>query len=289
MKTGAITEHISPDLDYSLSLMRKLDLQYAEFCGAWGVSAGRHDESQTEEIVRVIAAHGAPVSCVSPRSFYLLPVLTAEVGDEAYQADLLEFRASIALAKRLGTKLVRALPFQRPPVIFGVAGAERALANQNRAWPKLMRLMETPVQLAEEEGVTIAIETGFETMASSCSLAARMVKDMGSEHLRVMLDTGNNLYSTEVPYPEAYDTIREYLVHIQVKDARVDVKNGRVEFCPLGQGDLAEYLRPLADALRADGYDGVVSLENVYRPADLSLEESFLQSVDVFREVFSGS
>jgi sugar phosphate isomerase/epimerase len=286
MKIGAITEHISEDLDHSLGVMRKLGLQYAEFCGSWNISAGRHDKPQTDEIVRLIASHEFPVSCVSPRSFYLLPVLTTEVGDEAYQADLADFRASIALAKRLNTTLVRALPFQRPPVIFGVAGAERALANQNRAWPQLLRLLETPVRIAEEEEITIAVETGFETMASSCSLAARMVKDIGSKNLRVMLDTGNNLYSTEVPYPEAYDTIREYLVHVQVKDARVDLKNGRVEFCSLGQGDLAEYLRPLADALRADGYDGVVSLENVYRPAGLSPEESFMQSVHIFREVF---
>jgi sugar phosphate isomerase/epimerase len=286
MKIGAITEHISDDLDYSLSAMQQLGLTYAEFCGAWGISAGRHDQHQTEEIVRIIAKHEAPVSCVSPRSFYLLPLLTVEVDDADYQTDLVEFRASIALAKKLNATLVRALPFQRPPVVFGVAGAERALANQNRAWPKLLRLLETPVRIAEEEGITIAIETGFETMASSCTLAARIVKDIGSKNLRVMLDTGNNLYSTEVPYPEAYDIIRDYLVHIQVKDARVDLRSGSVEFCPLGQGNLAEYLRPLADALRADHYDGVVSLENVYRPAGLSVEESFMKSVGVFRDVF---
>jgi L-ribulose-5-phosphate 3-epimerase len=286
MKIGAITEHISDDFDYSLSAMQKLGLEYAEFCGAWGVSAGRHDQRQTDEIVRIIAKHRAPVSCVSPRSFYLLPVLTAEIDDADYQSDLSDFRASIALAKKLNTKFVRALPFQRPPVIFGVAGAERALANQNRAWPKLLRLLETPVRIAEEEGITIAIETGFETMASSCTLAARMVKDIGSKNFRVMLDTGNNLYSTEVPYPEAYDIIRDYLVHIQVKDARIDLRNGSVEFCPLGQGQLAEYLRPLADALRADRYEGVVSLENVYRHPELSVEESFMKSVGVFRDVF---
>jgi L-ribulose-5-phosphate 3-epimerase len=289
MKIGAITNHISEDLEYSLKVLRELKLTYAEFCGAWNLSAGCHDDAQTEEIVRLISASECPVSAVSPRSFYMLPVLTTEPTDEGFQQDLDAFRRSIALAKRLGTKLVRAMPFQRPPVIFGAHGAERFLANQNRAWPKLLKLYEEPLRIAEENDIVIAVETGFDTMLSSCSLAARMVRDMSSKHLRIMLDTGNNLYSTEIPYPEAYDQIREYLVHIQLKDARVDVKNGTVEFCALGDGDMAEYLMPLANALRADNFAGVVSLENVYRPEGDSLEESFRRSVGRFVEVFGSA
>jgi len=69
----------------------------------------------------------------------------------------------------------------------------------------------------------------------------------------------------------------------------VDVKNGAVEFCALGDGDMAEYLVPLANALRADNFDGVVSLENVYRPEGDSLEESFRRSVGRFVEVFGAA
>jgi len=286
MKLGAITNHISEDLAYGLKTLRELKLPYAEFCGAWDLSAGCHDAAQTEEIVRLIRASGCAVSAVSPRAFYMLPVLTTAVTDEGYQQDLAVFRRSVALAKRLGTRLVRAMPFQRPAVIFGAHGAERFLAHQNRAWPNLLRLYEEPLRIAEDNDVVIAVETGFDTMLSSCALAARMVKDMGSKHLRIMLDTGNNLYSTETPYPQAYERIREYLVHIQLKDARVDVQNGAVEFCALGDGDLAEYLVPLADALRADHFDGVVSLENVYRPEGDSLEDSFRRSVGRFIDVF---
>ena len=64
MKIGAITNHISEDLQHSLGVLRELGLTYAEFCGAWNVSAGCHDEAQTEEIVRLFSASGFPVSCV---------------------------------------------------------------------------------------------------------------------------------------------------------------------------------------------------------------------------------
>jgi L-ribulose-5-phosphate 3-epimerase len=286
MKIGAISNHISENLEHSLNVLRESGLPYVEFAGAWDTPAGRHDSRQTEEIIRLIAASGCKVSCVSPLPFYHLNVLTTEASDPLYQADLNLFRQSVSLANRLDTKLVRATPFQRPAVIFGSNGAERFLAHQNRAWSRLLRLYEEPVRIAEENGITIAVETGFDTMASSCSLAARMVRDIGSPNLRIMLDTGNNLYSTEVPFPEAYDTIREYLVHIQLKDARVDIRNASVEFCPLGQGDLGKYLQPLASALRADQYDGIVSLENVYRQPELSLEESFRLSLTTFKAIF---
>jgi len=88
MKIGAITNHISEDLEYSLKVLRELKLTYAEFCGAWNLSAGCHDDAQTEEIVRLISASECPVSAVSPRSFYMLPVLTTEPTDEGFQQDL---------------------------------------------------------------------------------------------------------------------------------------------------------------------------------------------------------
>jgi len=81
MKIGAITNHISEDLQHSLGVLRELGLTYAEFCGAWNVSAGCHDEAQTEEIVRLFSASGFPVSCVSPLSFYHLPILSTEAAD----------------------------------------------------------------------------------------------------------------------------------------------------------------------------------------------------------------
>ena len=113
MKIGAITNHVSEDLQYSLNVLRDLGLSYAEFCGAWNVSAGCHDLAQTEEIVRLFSTSGFPVSCVSPLPFYRLPVLSTEVTDAGYQEDLAIFSRSVALARRLGTKLVR--PFSGRP------------------------------------------------------------------------------------------------------------------------------------------------------------------------------
>ncbi|MDT5289197.1 MAG: hypothetical protein QOG79_2908 [Mycobacterium sp.] len=286
MKLGAITNGISEDLDEALAVMVDKDLRFAELASVWGVNVGHHTEDQADTIAETIARHDCTVSSVSPRSFYELAILDTTVESVGYLEDFATLRRSIDLAERLGTKIVRAMPFQRPSVIFGANGAERFLAHQNELWTKLLKLYEAPVAYAEERGVIIAVETGCDTMASSCSLGARMARDIGSEHLRIMWDTGNNVYSTERQYPEGYEAIRDYLVHIQVKDVRVDLVNASIEFCPLGEGDLADQLAPLGDALRADGFDGVISLENVYRPTGMTQAESFAKSVDTFIELF---
>ncbi len=54
----------------------------------------------------------------------------------------------------------------------------------------------------------------------------------------------------------------------------------------LGEGQLADQFQPLADALRADGYDGVLSLESVYHPGNGDFEAGFHLCVDRFKSIF---
>ena len=59
-----------------------------------------------------------------------------------------------------------------------------------------------------------------------------------------------------------------------------------VEFCELGSGDMAPYLRPLADDMKRNGHGGFISLESVYRPEDGSFEDGYRTSLPKFKELF---
>lgn len=286
LKLGAITNGVSEDLEESLAVLVGKGLPYAELASVWGADVGHHTQAQSAEISRLLSSYECSVSCVSPRSFYELDILSTEVTSSGYVEDFATLKRAIDLAESLGTRLVRAMPFQRPSVIFGLNGAETYLAHQNRLWTKLLKLYEEPVAYAESRGMVIAVETGCDTMASSCALGARMARDIASDSLRIMWDTGNNVYSGERQFPEGYEAVKDYLVHVQVKDVKADPVNALMEFCPLGEGDLAQQLSPLADALRTDAFEGVISLENVYRPTELTARESFARSVDTFVDIF---
>ena len=77
-----------------------------------------------------------------------------------------------------------------------------------------------------------------------------------------------------------------YLGHVHIKDVHVDTPRATLEVRRLGEGQLANEYESIADALRTDGYDGVVSLESVYHPGNGDFEAGFRLCVDRFKSVF---
>jgi hypothetical protein len=51
---------------------------------------------------------------------------------------------------------------------------------------------------------------------------------------------------------------------------------------------MAPYLGEIAAVLKRDNYQGVVSLESVYRPDGGTLEDGFRKSLPLFKRLFAG-
>ena len=60
-----------------------------------------------------------------------------------------------------------------------------------------------------------------------------------------------------------------------------------LEVKKMGEGQLATYFHPIANALRTDGYNGVISFESVYHPGSGNFEEGFRECIDLFKKTFS--
>jgi sugar phosphate isomerase/epimerase len=89
-------------------------------------------------------------------------------------------------------------------------------------------------------------------------------------------------------YPDGYEILRGgYLGHIHIKDVKVDTPRALLEVRRMGEGQLADLFAPIAAALRADGYDGVVSFESVYHPGNGDFEAGFRLCVEHFKNLFS--
>ncbi len=54
----------------------------------------------------------------------------------------------------------------------------------------------------------------------------------------------------------------------------------------MGEGQLADLFQPIADALRADSHDGVISFESVYLSGNENFKGDFRLCVDRFRALF---
>jgi len=53
-----------------------------------------------------------------------------------------------------------------------------------------------------------------------------------------------------------------------------------------GHGQFADQSAPVADALNADNYSGVISLESVYHNGNGEFENGFQQCVGLFKDLF---
>jgi len=286
MKIGVITNGISEDLEYALKVMNKTGVKYAELQFVWDKQVGDHTPEEIDKIKKLVDSYGVKVSCVSRHNFNGLSVMDTEVDDENYKEHMAYLKKTIDMAKALGTRLVRVMTFNKQMVIWGTNGADRWVAGGNKSWDKFLKLFEKPIQLAEDEDVDLVMETGTNAMIVSGFLARKMIEDLGTKHLKVIWDIANSLYCADIPFPDAYAEIRDYLGHIHMKDMKVDIPKATVNFRSLGRGDLAPYLEDIANALRKDNYNGVISLESVYRPDGGTFEDGYYKSIDTMKELF---
>lgn len=282
---GIITDGISREFEHALDVMREHGLRHAELQYVWDKEVGDLSDSQIGRVQDLVRQYGIKVCCVSRHNFAGMGVGSTEVGDAAHSQHMDALRRCIAEARALECELVRIMSFRKEMILFGSGGAE-AWNVSTGAWDKAKVLLAPAVDLAEREGVTLAVETGNNAIVTSGWLGRRLVEEMGSERLRVLWDPGNSLYCAEPAYPDGYEALRGCLGHIHIKDVRVDIPKATVDQCRFGTGQMAPFLQDIAEALERDRYSGVVSLESVHRPAVGSFEDGFRASFPEFRRIF---
>jgi sugar phosphate isomerase/epimerase len=192
------------------------------------------------------------------------------------------------MAHKLQSPLVRIMTQKKEQILWGRNGAERWNVA-NGAWDTMLPLIAPAVELAKSEKLTLVVETGNGTMVNSNYTARKLIDDLDAkETLKVLWDPANNCWCHERAYPDGYEEVRDgYLGHIHIKDVKVDTPRATLEVRRMGDGQLADQFKPMANALRHDGYNGVISFESVYHPGNGNFEDGFRQSIELFKKIFS--
>ncbi len=278
MKLGVITDGISRKFEHALDVMKERGLRHAELQYLWDKEVGDLDDAEIGRVQDLIRRYEMEVCCVSRHNFGGLVVGQTEVGDAAHSKHMAALKRCIDTAKALDCGLVRIMSFRKEMILFGSGGSESWVVSTG-AWDKLKQLLAPAVELAEDERITLVVETGNNAMITSAYLGHKLVGDMGSDRLKILWDPGNSLYCNEAAYPDGYEALRGgALGHLHIKDLRVDIPKATVDQCCFGDGQMMPYYQDLADALNRDGYDGVVSFESVHRPEAGTFEDGFRRS-----------
>ena len=285
-KLGVITDGISREFEHALSVMNETGLEYAELQYLWEKEVGDLNDAEIAKAQSLLKAHKMKVSCISRHNFAGMLVGDTEVGDGIYNRHMDSLQRCIDMALELGTNVVRIMSFRREMILFGSSGADYWVTNTG-AWDKLLKLLESPVKLAEEKNINLVLETGNNAMVPSAWLGKKLIDDVGSDRLRILWDPANSLYANEPTYPDGWEALKDgYIGHFHIKDAKVNMPHAHVEFCEMGKGDMAPYLEPLANEMKLNNYNGYISLESVYRPDGGSFEDGYRASLPKFKELF---
>jgi sugar phosphate isomerase/epimerase len=286
MKLGVICDGISRDLAHAVDVMDEFGLEYAELQFVGDKEVGDHTAQEIRDIDMFLRDRGKPVSCLSRHVFAGLTTANT-AGDEDHTKHMDALKRVIEMAHVVGSPLVRIMTNKKEQILWGKGGAEKWNVAHG-AWDKTLPLIAPAVDLARSEGVTLVVETGNGTMVNSNYTARKLIDDLDAKDtLKVLWDPANNCWCHERAYPDGYHEVKDgYLGHVHIKDVQVDTPRATLEVREMGQGQLADQFAPMADALRSDGYDGVISFESVYHPGNGNFEDGFRACIGLFQKTF---
>jgi sugar phosphate isomerase/epimerase len=153
----------------------------------------------------------------------------------------------------LGTDIIRVFTFWK-------RGPSAAV------WETIKQRFAPAIPIAEEEGVILAVENEHACYCATAAETGRFVTELDSPVVRVVWDPANEVHAEDgiTPFPDAYELVKRFVVHVHVKDAARDPKTNAATLTAVGEGQI-DWVNQLRDLLASD-YGGYASLETHWRP-----------------------
>jgi L-ribulose-5-phosphate 3-epimerase len=257
-KLSAISDEISQDFERVLQVCREYDVPMVEPRSVWDNPPQDIPDSDVARMKKLLDEYDMSVACIAS------PFLKCDLGDdEQYKEHLGILRRCIHLAHEFNCKIIRGFTFWRtgPP---------------EDVWQQILDAYETPINICEQEDVYIGIENEASTHIGSAAEAERLYKDMASPRVRAIWDPANEVFAEggELPYPDAFERMKPFLIHVHIKDAVKVEKPEKGRCVPVGEGGYIDYPGQF-QALIDMGYEGACSLETHWRP-DAELDRDLL-------------
>jgi sugar phosphate isomerase/epimerase len=169
--------------------------------------------------------------------------------------DLLRFQSeellplSLEYAKEIGAGKIIIFSFQRegePP---------------DRIPDEVLEVLRQAAELTGKEGLELAIEVEQGYWADTGASTAELVKTVNRPSLGVNWDPANAFEAGDIPFPDGYGAVRQFVRHVHFKDIRRSPQ-GRPVYAVEGQIDWSGQIKALAQ----DGYQGYISVETHLQP-----------------------
>lgn len=257
-RLGVLTDEVSDCYEEALEWAAEQGLSHVEVRMVNGRNVAELTDEQAVEIRRQAEARGLYISAVASPLFKcaLEPSRPVASGDtfgqqeENAEAHHHKLTRVIQIAKLLGTHRIRIFSFWREE-------------NPGLYIEEISGHLQQAAGIAASEGIELLLENEPSCNGGVAEEVAAIVQSVGSPALRALWDPGNEAHTGREAYPAGYESVKDLVSHVHLKDAYVD-HNGKGRCVPLGSGTVPviEQLRALA----ADGYEGLFTIETHFTP-----------------------
>jgi sugar phosphate isomerase/epimerase len=267
MKIAIVTDEVSSDAETALELIHMWGADSVELRGIDDERYPRVAEYWAVRLPELLAEYQLSVVAISPGLFQIPPPGrrdpmhfsrrrdTSQVRQEHHVRALCDDHVnkllpdSIEAAKRLGAQTIICFSF-----------GERGPDECDPASPEIIEIMRYAASKVAEAGLTLNIETSPYEPGQRC---ADIVRRVDHSALGLNWDPGARyMGGDERPFPECYSELRPFVRHVHFKDVWKDPMTGKRSVVVDGIGDWHGAFA----ALRADAFDGYISVETHRRP-----------------------
>jgi len=290
---GAISDEINADLESALKVMKEFDMEYVEFNTSWGKEVTDWTDDEVKKAIQLIKAYDFKVSMVSSLFLKVCRVDNVEKGKVAdspqFREHIKMLKRSIEIAAACGSKLVRTYSFRRANMV-GLGNPSPILPSGGKidgdTMDKIREGMLIACDIAKVTSMTLGFENVRSCYGNSGQNTREIVEAVDSPVLKVVWDPANAYVSSATAYPEGYEAVKPFIVHLHLKDANIiDRETGLTSWQAIGAGEV-DYVGQMR-ALIEDGYDGLASLETHWHPEGMSREESSRTSFAGLMEIIN--
>lgn len=244
IRLSAFADEISADLDEQIAVLSLEHIHFLDLRGVWNTNVLDLTDQQVARIKETLDAHGIGVAAIGS------PIGKVPI-DSSFDEHLHRFERAIAVAQALRTPYIRIFSFY-PPAAH--QGNDNGAVNPADYRDEVLRRLREMTARARAAGVILLHENEKGIYGDTIARCVDLLQGCDDAHFQAILDPANFIQVGQTPYPDAYEAIRPWLRYVHVKDARPD---GSVVV--VGEG--VSHWPELLQRLRADGYDGFLSLE----------------------------
>ncbi|HEX6552698.1 MAG TPA: sugar phosphate isomerase/epimerase family protein, partial [Ktedonobacteraceae bacterium] len=215
--------------------------RFLDLRSVWNTNVLDLSDQQVARIKETLDAHGIGVAAIGS------PIGKVPI-DSSFNEHLHLFERAITVARALQTPYIRIFSFYPP------AASDRGAVNPAEYRDEVLRRLREMTARARAAAVILLHENEKDIYGDTIARCVDLLQGINDAHFQAVFDPANFIQCGQTPYPDAYEAIRPWLRYVHVKDARSD---GSV--VPAGEG--VSHWPELLQRLRADGYDGFLSLE----------------------------